>query len=312
MSFGAILFGLGSTVIGYSIWRGGSRTSSHIRGTATSKIATAAKGFAEVEGTASASAAGSLRDPITHQPCIWFAVDTEKFSFFDKCRWKTVKRARSSSGIVIDDGTGRCLVLPNEVEIDQRKEQTIVKDRWNLRHKVWWIREGDPVFAIGYLRRISDSPEDRVANGARLGPPPSANDANWAAEQALNLRATEILRSWKRDPRGKLAKFDTNKDGKLDAQEWEAVRAAAHAEAAGDAPAQQARGESDTVSESGAPERGVTHRLVKPPDGRPFLLTTHGEARLVSRSRSQAFWGLVFFVLGVITLLSLLRSCVEG
>ena len=140
MDIRIILFGIGATFFGYLAWRSGSRASSLMRGTATAKISTAAKGYAEVQGRASSPSESSLRDPITHEPCVWFAIETEEFSILDKFRWKTVKTARSSRPFVIDDGSARCLISPAEVSLDVRGENTIVKERWDLRHKVWWIR----------------------------------------------------------------------------------------------------------------------------------------------------------------------------
>ena len=60
------------------------------------------------------------------------------------------------------------------------------------------------------------------------------------------------------------------------------------------------------------PANDITHRMIKPPDGRPFLLSAQCEAALLSSNRSRSFWGLVFFVIGEMTLLGLLHSCVGG
>jgi hypothetical protein len=310
MDFKVLLFGLGATFLGYSLWRTGSRASSLIRGTATSKIASGAKGYAEVEGRASATPAGPLRDPITHQPCVWFSVVTEKFSISGKCQWKTVKTARSSRPFVIDDGSGRCLISTAEVHIYEPGENAIIKERWNLRHKVSWIREGEPVFAIGYLQRTTDLTVRTILRGSSLPGPASYPDTRHD-EEALVKRATEILRAWKQNPEH-LAKFDSNGDGKVDVQEWETARASAREEAAEDLGLRSATGTAVKNGEEAAPVNDITHRLIKPPDGRPFLLSAHGEASLVSNSRSQSILGLVFFVIGVMTVLGFLHSCVGG
>jgi hypothetical protein len=309
MSFSGFLLGVGATCLGYHYWRSGARAKSLIQGTATSRIASAAKGYAEVQGSASATPEGSLRDPITNQPCVWFAVETERYSV-SKFQWKTVKTARSSRPFVIDDGSARCLISPAEVDIDERGEDAIVKERWNLRHKVSWIREGEPVFAIGYLQRTTDLTIQTI-----LGRPGSSTVTTRAHrrqdEQALMKRATEILRAWKQKPEY-LATFDANGDGKLDAQEWERTRTAAREEAAADLGLTAATGMTPPGAEEPVPANDITHRLIKPPDGRPFLLSAHGEAALVWSNRSKSFWGLVFFVIGVMTLLGLLHSCVAG
>src|SRR3982751_1532787 len=204
MDVRVILFGMGAAALGYFNWRAGSRGSSLIRGTATSKIAFAAMGFAEVQGAASASVEGPLRDPITHDPCVWFEIETQKFSFLDKCRWRTVKRVRSSRSIVIDDGSGRCLVSPDGVAMDLREENTIVKDSWNLRHKLWWIREGDPIYAIGYLVRATDLATAKDLHSSGLATEPRGDIGNAPDEQALTERAIQILRDWKSDPKRSL------------------------------------------------------------------------------------------------------------
>jgi hypothetical protein len=308
MDFRVILFGLGATIGGFYFWRAGARASSLIRGTATGKIATAAKGYAEVQGRARAPPTGLLRDPIQHSSCVWFAVVTEEFSILDKFRWKHVKSAKSSIPFVIEDDSGRCLVSPEEVTMDQRGEGEIVKERWDLRHRLWWIREGDPIFAIGFLQRLSDHAANSVANEARLAGATAVEHDVVDEEQVVTKRATELLRSWKQKPDKLMKAFDANRDGKIDSDEWEVARAAARDAAADQLglPGEAGR----KVIELARAGTDITHRLSQPPDGRPFLLTTHGEASLVSSHRRTSFWGLLAFIVGVIILLSLLRTCV--
>jgi hypothetical protein len=294
------------------VWRSAARERSLIRGTATSKIATAAKGYTEVQGRASTAVHGAIRDPITREPCVWFAVVTEKFSILDKFSWTTVRSERSASPFVIDDGTARCLVSPDDASMDTGNENTIVKARWNYRHRLWWIRAGDPIYAIGHLERWSDPTAEAIRRDPGLLRSPASPLTDAQSEHELTMRATEILRAWKQNPGLLHARFDADRDGKIDLQEWDAARAAARQQAAGESnppasPGGQPRSDADRRE-----TREVTHRLVKPADGRPFLLSRQGEASLVSASRKHSFWGLVFFVIGVITLLSLLHSCVEG
>lgn len=309
MDLRVIFFGLGATIGGFYLWRVGSRASSLIRGTATGRIATAAKGYAEVQGSARAPPTGSLRDPIKHLPCVWFAVVTEEFSILDKFRWKTVGSARSNVPFVVEDVSGRCLISVSEASMDQRDEDEIVKDRWDLRHRIWRIHDGDPVYAIGFLQRLTDADEKSTNHPTPRSSAAIVRDVR-EDEQLITKRATELLRTWKRKPDRLMKVFDSNGDGKIDSDEWEAARVAARDAAADELglPNVAERKEID-VARAGT---DVTHRLSKPLDGRPFLLTTRGEASLVSSHRKTAFWGLVVFVGGVITLLSLLHSCVGG
>jgi hypothetical protein len=313
MDLRVILFGFGATALGFHFWRNGSRASSLIRGTATSKIGSAAKGYAEIQGRASAPSDSPLRDPITKLPCLWYAVVTEKFSFLDKCQWRTVGTARSSRPFVIDDGSGRCLVSPSEAEIDEREENTIVKDRWNLRHRVWWIREGEPVYAIGYLQRTTDLTVQTILRepGGLRGPAQRFSDSQ-RDEHALKERTSRILRFWKQDPGEIVGRFDADGDGKIDLKEWDAAQDSARAKAAGQLGLGPQSDAAPSTPDEALIDSDISHRLVEPPDGRPFLLSRYGERSLISSNRKRSFWGLAFFVIGVCTLLSLLHSCVEG
>ena len=316
MDFRTVLFGFGATLLGYYFWKRGAQATSLIRGTATSKIASAAKGYAELNGVARAPTQAPLRDPITHQPCLWFAVVTEKFSFWDKCRWRVVKTARSNRPLVIDDGSAKCLVLPSEADIDERDPSTVVKERINLRHKVWRICDGDPIFAIGHLQRTSDlTMQTMLRDHAQ---PSASPGAAVSSEQQLTERATDLLRQWKRDQKKLLARFDADGDGRIDDAEWDVARTTAREQVSQqtrqpERPAQSLTGtvQQQPASPSENPS-DITHRLHKPDDGRPFLLSIHGEQSVVRSSRKQSFWGMVFFVIGVITLLTLLKECVGG
>jgi hypothetical protein len=166
------------------------------------------------------------------------------------------------------------------------------------------------VFAIGYLQRTTDLTVRTILRGA-TSPGSTWQPDSRLDERALVKRATDILRAWKQNPE-QLAKFDSNGDGKIDAQEWETARTSAREEAAEDLGLSPASGTTATSGDEPASANDITHRLTKPPDGRPFLLSAYGEAGLVSSSRSQSFWGLVFFVLGVMTLLALLHDWFGG
>jgi hypothetical protein len=307
MDFRIVIGGLIFSIAGYALWRGGARAHSLIRATATSKIGTAAKGYAELNGKARAATDAPLRDPITDHPCLWFSIVTEKFSYLDKMRWRRVKSATSSRPFVLDDGTGKCLIRPEDASIDTRTPCIIVKERHNLRHKVWWIRDGDPLYAIGHLERISPL---AVATIFRPGPAPGSEPAPDNDEQALTSQATAVLRTWKKDQATLLAEFDADGDGRIDAAEWEAARTAARAQAA-EAMAVRAERAPEPLSSTPWLDE-ITHKLSGAPDGRPLLVTTHGERSLARSNRANSWIGMVMFVVGVIMLLSFLAQCAGG
>ncbi|HKY93176.1 MAG TPA: EF-hand domain-containing protein [Nevskiaceae bacterium] len=90
---------------------------------------------------------------------------------------------------------------------------------------------------------------------------------------------SELLADWKRDQRELLRRFDANQDGKIDLEEWEAVRRAAlehvHAE---------------QVERSVQPD---LHVLARAGDRRPFILSTRAEA-VLSRDYRRAGGASIF------------------
>jgi len=91
-----------------------------------------------------------------------------------------------------------------------------------------------------------------------------------------------LLREWKQDQPGLLARFDADHDGVLSADEWDRARAAARDQVA-----------SNLASTPGTPGMNV---LSKPADGRPFLLSGSDEETLARRLRLRAAGNVVLFI----------------
>ena len=73
------------------------------------------------------------------------------------------------------------------------------------------------------------------------------------------------MKSWKQAQHGLLKKFDTDQDGSINIQEWEAVREAAQHQV-------------DEEIKKQALEPGI-NIMMQPPDGRPFILSAEDEAK---------------------------------
>jgi len=164
LAFGGFWF-IGALVAGvcWYYWRKRARAAS---GTATSPVGSA-HGYTEIFGKAEASAQGLLRDPVTDEPCVWFAIETERRRESSRGRaytWDEVKRASSSREFLLRDASGVCEVVPagGQFEI---KEPRIVQAGDELRHRVYRICAGDPVYVLGEFqvgaRRIV-KPDGRV------------------------------------------------------------------------------------------------------------------------------------------------------
>jgi hypothetical protein len=92
----------------------------------------------------------------------------------------------------------------------------------------------------------------------------------------------DLLRVWKQDQAGLLARFDTNHDGTLSSAEWDQARVAARKEIL-DGRAGQTQPPSLNV-------------LADPMDGRSFLLAASDGETLAQRFRRRAMAGIGGFV----------------
>jgi hypothetical protein len=265
----AFAFAAVSAVSGYLLWRRNMRAVNLMDGTATSRVATAAKGYVELVGTARAAGGQPVRDPVQFQTCLWYKLVTEKRSLLSRNRqWEVERRESSSEPLALVDDSGSCMIVPGEAKIDEEQDpDVIVSESSTRRHKLWRIHDGDPLYALGFLERRSAMPA-----GAETG----------------------LLRVWKRDQARLLERFDDNRDGRIDAAEWERARHAALAHAAADAAA--------------APDAHIGYRLRRPDDDRPLLVSSRSEAEVARRVRWRSRLGLAMFVGGTLYILFALQQ----
>ena len=170
--------------------------------TPTSKVASAAQGYVELQGIGRAFDGMPVMAKLSMTPCLWFRYRTEKRS--DK-KWVTEDAGESDASFILDDGTGQCLVDPEWAQV-----LTSFKRTWtqgDRRHTEWRIHEGDEVYAIGSF--ITRGSVDLQLN--------------------VNEDTKALLADWKRDP-ARLKRFDLNEDGEIDLREWELARAQARRE----------------------------------------------------------------------------------
>jgi hypothetical protein len=124
------------------------------------------------------------------------------------------------------------------------------------------ILDGDPLYAIGWFKSLDDG--DRA--------------------ETEDLLTREILRQWKEHPETLRERFDHDRDGKIDLEEWEEAREAARALAR------------EQLAEQGTRHTHV-HTLSKPARRR-FILANRHEDALVSRYKWRAIGGFIAFFLG--------------
>ena len=265
---------------GFKAW-GKNRT---IIDTPTARVRSAAQGYVELTGWGCMPPQPPITGPLTGIPCTWWSYKIEEREGSVRSRsWIEIDSGTSETPFLLDDGTGQCLIDPRGAEVVPHTRD------------VWYGPEAWPRMRIppgkGILGRLADSllsggryryierrlhprePLYAIGEFRSLGgvSPEDADDA-----------ITALLHDWKRDQATLIARFDANRDGVIDADEWERVRAAARQEV--------------LAKRSARPELPGTHVLAEPADGRAYLLAAYDEESLARRFRRQALLSIGFFV----------------
>lgn len=276
-----MLAGLAMCLAGGWLWISRWSKARHLLDTPTSKIRSAAQGYVELSGML-----GDLADhpvmlsPLTSKPCLWWRYRVEEHLASDKRRsWRVLEQGSSDRLLRLIDGTGECLIDPEGAEVLPARREVWSGPTYRLkgtrrtslnetlgsghyRYIEERLHAGEPLYAIG---------EFRTCAGGRAG-------------LDINTALGEVVREWKGDYTGLLRRFDNNRDGRLDEVEWGRVRLAAGLEA--------------EQRHRLASARPAEHRLRRPSEALPFVLSSHGQEVLARRYRWQAFSGAVFCVAG--------------
>jgi hypothetical protein len=277
--FFAIAAAVAAFVAGFS----GLRRTRHIEDVPTARVRSAPQGYVELIGTARPLDGEPIIAPLSNTACCWYSYRVERRRGKD---WSVVQSGKSDGIFLLRDKTGDCVIDPEDAEVTSRHKRSWTDNGsgWgglpvharlpslgpkadlvvdiggrlleglgsglgDYRYTEAVILEGDPLYAIGQFHT--------------LGP----------AEQSSSVRELTgaILRDWKQRPETLRERFDGNRDGTIDVQEWERARAAAEREAA--------RQYAENL------KRDQLHTLKRPSDGRYFLLSNLEEFGLLRRYR---------------------------
>lgn len=199
----------------------------------TSRAASAAQGYVELQGRAEPHPGLPVVSKLTALPCIWYRYRVERETS-DK-KWELVDSGESDSPFLLVDGSGGCAIDPDEAEVMTTRKAT-------------WTREG-----YRYTEQLLLSKDNLYALGefATLG--------GACAQLDFKSDLNGLLSEWKRDQPRLLKRFDLNQDGELAAAEWERARIEARREVI------------DNHREARA-DSGFSV-LRKPRDGKLFLLS---------------------------------------
>jgi hypothetical protein len=240
-------------------WLGSLERRDAIRNTPTSTAMGAAMGYVELLGTAQDLTWPPLRSQIRKTPCVWYRYQIERRVGLT---WVVESSRASTACFVLRDASGECIVDPEGAEILPRGLR--VWREFEHRYHEAVIGLGETVYVLGELTSIH----------AALDTP---------AEQRADISA--LLAEWKRDPEDLMRRFDANRDGTLNEEEWEVARRDAKA----------------TIEREYAARRalGPVNLIRRPADGRKFIISVVPPEQLARRFDLWAWLHLGLLVSGV-------------
>lgn len=220
-----------------------------------------------------------LISDLAERSCVWYRFDIEERKRGSRSEWKTIEKYQSDNPFRIADETGECLVDPKGANV-----VPVFRNIWygNEKrpdrlpgHEVrWWqhltgfryrytearIHPMDPIYVIGELTTIN-------------------------AVGQVRESVRERIVAWKQDRDDLNRRFDSNRDGVLDVEEWEKVQAAARDTVL----AEQVRSPKPAVTTIGSP----------PLKSRPFIVSGEDEKLVLQGRRTRAAVAAFAFVGGL-------------
>ena len=254
----------------------------------TSKARSAHQGYVELEGTGRGLEGATLNAPVSGLPCLWYRYKIEEhISSGRKSYWRTVDQGESQETFWLEDDTGRALIDPDGAEVTPKH-----KDVWRSNSGLSTSSPPSPGMAKLLLGRNSFNPHRFTEERLMAADPlyalgllknlTSLNDGPTLAEEVR-----QRLNEWKTNQKELKARFDLDKDGRIDQKEWMLARAQAKREV------EAARKNNQDLSE------GVNIMTAAGDRKRPYLLSAHGQSALVKHYRLWLIlYGLGFFVAG--------------
>ena len=248
-------------LVAFAAWMLSLRRLLVIGGTPTSKIASAAQGYVELVGRALPHPSGALRSRFTLLPCVWYQYVVEQREADGK--WHRVESGRSDDSFLLDDGSGVCLIDPENAEVLPRRTEVMTRSS-DYRCTESLILPHEQVYAIGEFSTIGGENVD------------------------LNVErdVAELLADWKRNKPALLARFDLDKDGQINEKEWMLARS-------------QARRDIRKTHNEIRAQPG-THMLHQPRDGRLFLISNIDAKKLEWRYKFWAWLHLAVLIAAVV------------
>ncbi|HEY3645553.1 MAG TPA: hypothetical protein VGM16_09455 [Gammaproteobacteria bacterium] len=268
-AWGAFLVG------GFGLWRYYRRLTA-LKDTPRSMIRSAAQGYVELQGMAKLMPGPRIVAPLTGKPCVWWRYRIQSRSR-SRGSWSSLDGAThdtSTDIFLIQDETGQCVIDPDKSDV-----MPSAKDSWSGDTQ---MPEGGPGTGslFGRYRYI----EERIEEGAELCALGYFHTQDPVSGAMIDEEVRQQLVAWKKDQSWLLRNFDTDHDGQIDMQEWDAAR-------------QEAR-RLVLEKERENLRRPPVNLLSFPKDGRQFILSALPRERLLLRLKLLTLASLLLFFAG--------------
>ncbi len=244
---------------------------SWIQAAASARCRSASQGYVELTGVAREIPGPPIVAPLSRRDCVWYQFQTSGRAHDDSALILR-ESGRSEALFHLEDQSGRCIIDPdgatvlaphNETWFGDTRRPTLKSFGWKLE----WM---------GWLSRGMRYHEQRIEAGDRLYVLGEFESLHEDHRSTLEHETAAILAAWKRDPR-RMAAIDSNGDGRIDGDEWEAAREAALKQAA-----LKLHAEGDNPQ--------PLHVLRKPRHPhQPYIIAGCDEATLLRRFRQRTF-----------------------
>lgn len=193
-----------------------------IEDTPTSRIRSAPQGYVELNGVGELMQGPPIVAPLTGTYCTWYSYKIEERRRSGKrSRWITVENETSEELFLLCDDTGTCVIDPEGAYVTPGASET-----WygSTAKPVRGSRTGGGLLNMGRYRYTERRLHPRESLYA-IGLFKTVGGAG--AEFDLNADVRDLLREWKRNSQSMLDRYDKNRDGEIDLEEWETMREAA-------------------------------------------------------------------------------------
>lgn len=249
---------------GFRYWR----LARLIDDTPVSRIRSAAQGYVELSGTARMADGPPNIAPLSQLPCAWWLYRIEHRTGSGRdARWETINRGVSVAPFRLEDDTGACMVGPTGADVRPGN-----KSSWR-GSLPWPTAPGAGRGFFGFDSGEYRYTEHRINEREQVSVIGEFRTFGGAGSVDATAEVMSLLAEWKRDQPALVERFDADHDGVLSQSEWERARAAARAQIEQQAP------------HNAAPTENI---VVKPVDGRPYLIAASDLKALARRARLAA------------------------